>query len=188
MWKHKIFHLFMLLSLAAFICLYLCIDLSPKVETVFISVATGILASLVVTWYTEIKSNDLLPLDDLAFEIEIFDRDVRDLINRVERIPKAQTIAESYLHLQDKQQTIAEKYNVEKHLKKPVPVFGDQESIDDKVIGIVIQAGMLGEAESPEDKSILIGVVRDSLVIMLQQNRLCLERVREAQNMARRIL
>lgn len=188
MWKHKIFHLFMLLILAAFICLYLCTNLSPKVGTIIISVATGILASLVVTWYTEIKSNDLLPLDNLAFEIEIFDRDARDLINRVERIPKAQTIAESYFHLQDKQQTIAEKYNVEKHLKKPVPVFGDQESNDDKVISVVIQAGMRGEAESPEDKSILISVVRDSLVIMLQQNRLCLERVREAQNKARRIL
>ena len=51
---------------------YFCFDLNNKAETVIISVATGLFASMIIAWYSEIKTYELSDLEELTSNSVLF--------------------------------------------------------------------------------------------------------------------
>lgn len=189
MWKHKQFLFFILVVAIILLVTYFKYEFDTKFESIIISIATGLLASSVIAWYSELKSYTLSELEDLLFEIDFFDRDVKSLYLRTFNNIPIKRIADLYNDLLTKQSELSEKYYNNKYLIEPIPTLGDYEAVETPDI-IQEKIAIVWERDSftKEFSEEFIQIIRNSLTIMERQNRYCMSYVKDLIKFSKKIL
>lgn len=178
-WKHKLFLYVVLLIAGILFCIYLCNDLNTKMESIIISIATGLIASSIIAWYSELKNYELSEMEELLFEIDCFERNVQNLCRRIDgKNASVKTIADSYMKLMDEQFTVAEKYHNNKHITGLIPALGDDEAMKETYLSDMVSSVWESDTYTPEFVEEFHMVIRDSLAIMERQNRMCMSKVK----------
>ena len=189
MWKHKQFLYFILVVAIILLVVYFKFEFDTKFESIIISIATGLLASSIIAWYSELKSYTLSELEDLLFEIDFFDRDVKSLYQRTYNNIPIKRIAELYYDLLTKQSELSEKYYNNKYLIEPIPSLGDHEAVETPDI-IQEKIAMVWERDcfTKEFSEEFMETIRNSLTIMERQNRYCMSYVKDLIKLSKKIL
>ena len=187
-WKHKSFIYLLCILVVTLVLVYFCFDLNNKAETVIISVATGLFASMIIAWYSEIKTYELSDLEELMIDIEQFNREIHRRLNQIDKCASSQQAVELYDDLIEKQKSVLKKYEKnEKHLRKPIPALGHQVDPNDKEFHDFLSKARAGKMEESNDKAEVLMTIQDILCVMLRQNNYCMENVHETLKYARKV-
>lgn len=187
-WKHKSFIYLLCILVVTLVLVYFCFDLNNKAETVIISVATGLFASMIIAWYSEIKTYELSDLEELMIDIEHFNREIHRRLNQISKSVSAQQAVEHYDILIIKQDRVLKKYKRNmKHLRKPIPALGHQVDLTDKEFHDFLSEARAGKMEDSKDKEEVLMTIQDILWVMLRQNIYCLENIHKTLKYARKV-
>jgi len=187
-WKHKSFICILCVLVAILVFVYFCFNLNDEVETIIISVATGLFASMIIAWYSEIKTYELSDLEELMIDIEQFNREIHRRLNQIDKCASSQQAVELYDDLTQKQESVLEKYEKnEKHLRKPIPALGYQVDPNDKEFHDFLSKARAGKMEDSKEKEEVLLTIQDIMWVMLRQNNYCMENVHETLKYARKV-